>query len=100
MELPFYHDFEHLPSTVEDPPRFNHTIISQNGIQIVHGAIYPHNITGDDYNVIVNSSIIWSTHLIFQRAVKLCKCTYLKFYKNVLKWGLKQKYIGQIYITS
>lgn len=76
MELPFYHDYEPLPSTGEDP-RFKDIIISQNGIQIVYGDIYQHNITGDDYNVIVDSSIIWSTHLIFQSAVKLCKCTYI-----------------------
>lgn len=76
MELPFYHDYEPLPTTGEDP-RFKHITISQNGIQIVHGAIYQHNITGDDYNLIVNSSIIWSTHLIFQSAVKLCKCPYV-----------------------
>lgn len=84
MELPFYHDYKPLPSTGEDS-RFKYTIISQNGIQIVYDAIYQHNITGDDYNVIVNSSIIWSTHLIFQSTVKLCKYTYLEFYKNVLK---------------
>lgn len=84
MELPFYHDYEPLPSTREDH-RFKYTIISQNDIQTVHGAIYQHNITGDDYNVIVNSSIIWSTHLIYQSTVKLCKCTYLELYKNVLK---------------
>lgn len=56
MELPFYHDYEPLLSTGEDP-RFKHIIISKNGIWIVHGAIYQHTMTGDDYN----SSIIWST---------------------------------------
>lgn len=31
MELPFYHDYEPLPSTGEDP-RFKNIVISQNGI--------------------------------------------------------------------